>query len=280
MPTHEELTGADFEYYVKGTLETFGYKVETTATSNDYGADLIVTTNTGKILCVQCKYYKKSVGVKAVQEVVAALPFYNANFGAVVTNSSYSQQAKNLALQNNILLIDGTSFDDMEPLLKDFLREETTTIKCFNTDCDLTVKDLVSRYGINAQKVYKDCIGNGLAYRKVGREYRFTESDVINWELRQHFIPYGHKGVLVLPAFKKYLVTVRNQIKKADENGDYDKAERIYDEAILNGVSKKEIGSRHLPRKVKLKIIRNTCFNIAISFLIFVILMCVFSLMK
>lgn len=258
MPTHEGLTGADFEYYVKGTLETFGYKVETTATSNDYGADLVVTTGTGKTLCVQCKYYRKSVGVKAVQEVVAALPFYNANYGVVVTNSTYSQQAKNLALQNNILLIDGTSFDDMEFLLKDFLREKTPTINCFNTNCDLTVKDLVSRYGINAQKVYKDCIGNGLPYRKVGREYRFDPHSVDEWEIAQKFIPMGHKGRMYLPAYKKRLALIRSQIKKANDFGEAEEAEAIYQEARQDGFTMFEIGIEYLP--LKRKWIRNILF--------------------
>lgn len=262
MPPQEGLTGADFEYYVKGTLETFGYRVDTTATSNDYGADLVVTTETGKILCVQCKYYKKSVGVKAVQEVVAALPFYNASYGAVITNSTYSQLAKNLALQNNILLIDGTSFDDMKLLLADFLREKTPIKVCYNTSSDLTVKDLVGRYGINAQKVYKDCIGNGLPYRKVGREYRFDPYSVDRWEIEQKYIPIGHKGRFYLPAYKKRLALIRSQIKNANEFGEAEEAEAIYQEALQDGFTMFEIGIKYLP--LKRRWIRNVLFLVMI----------------
>ena len=57
--------------------------------------------------CVQCKWSKNPIGVKAVQEVIGSLVIYRAQRGVVVTNSTFSSEAKKLAIMNNIILFDG-----------------------------------------------------------------------------------------------------------------------------------------------------------------------------
>lgn len=71
----------------------------------DYGADLVVRKD-GFHSVVQAKRYNRSVGVKAIQEAVAAKEYYQCNQAMVVTNSYYSQQAKKLASANNVELWD------------------------------------------------------------------------------------------------------------------------------------------------------------------------------
>jgi len=46
---------------------------------------------------MQAKYYTNPVGNKAIQEVVAAIPFYGANKGMVATNSPFTKSAIALA---------------------------------------------------------------------------------------------------------------------------------------------------------------------------------------
>lgn len=99
-------SGQEFEIYLKELFEKQGYYVELTKTTGDQGADLIITKNDVKIV-VQAKFYSNPVGNKAVQEIVAAIAFYGANQGMVITNNYYTNSAKELAEANNIILWDG-----------------------------------------------------------------------------------------------------------------------------------------------------------------------------
>lgn len=52
----DEITGEDFEKFLQILLKVRGYKVSLTSTTGDYGADLILSTNSKKIV-VQAKRY-------------------------------------------------------------------------------------------------------------------------------------------------------------------------------------------------------------------------------
>ena len=98
-------TGIEFEEYLKYIFEKKGYSVELTKATGDQGADLIITKNDIKTV-VQAKFYSNTVGNKAVQEVVSAIKYYNADSGMVVTNNYYTKSAIELANVNNIVLWD------------------------------------------------------------------------------------------------------------------------------------------------------------------------------
>ena len=59
---------------------------------------------------VQAKIQQGSVGIKAVQEVTGAIGYYQANLGLVITNSKFTEPAKNLAASNKIELWDRDNF--------------------------------------------------------------------------------------------------------------------------------------------------------------------------
>lgn len=101
----DKMTGEEFEYYLKLRLERLGFKVEMTPASNDYGADLFCFDNNGTIV-VQVKRYEGNVGTAAVQEIVAAREYYNADGCVVITNSFFTINALNLAEANEVALID------------------------------------------------------------------------------------------------------------------------------------------------------------------------------
>lgn len=105
-------TGIEFEQFLKNLFETLGYRVETTSSSGDQGADLILVKESQRIV-VQAKFYSSSVGNKAVQEVLGAIGYYKANKGIVITNSYYTSSAQELAEANNIRLIDGEKLTQM-----------------------------------------------------------------------------------------------------------------------------------------------------------------------
>lgn len=87
-------------------LERDGWKVELTPKSGDYGADLVIRRQGVKVV-VQAKRWKKPVGVKAVQEALAARDIYRADEAWVVTNSTYSRAACRQAEASRIVLRDG-----------------------------------------------------------------------------------------------------------------------------------------------------------------------------
>ena len=83
-----------------------GFKVERTKGSGDFGADLIIETASGTRVSIQAKRYKQKANLKAVQEVVASLAHYQADFGIVITTSGFFQSAIDLAETNNVELWD------------------------------------------------------------------------------------------------------------------------------------------------------------------------------
>ena len=99
----DTMTGEQFEELLKAHFEKKGYRVNLTAKTNDYGADLILRKNK-EITVVQAKRYKNKVGNKAVQEIVSAKPYYKADKAMVITNSFYTKNAINLARANEVVL--------------------------------------------------------------------------------------------------------------------------------------------------------------------------------
>lgn len=99
------MTGEEFEHYMEKYFIKKGYKVTRTPLSGDYGIDLIIEHEFGKI-GVQLKCYFDKVPLKAVQEVVAGLNHYGLSSGMVITNSYFQPSAKRLANDNKITLWD------------------------------------------------------------------------------------------------------------------------------------------------------------------------------
>ena len=101
------MSGIEFEVYVSGLLIQLGFTdVRSTPATNDQGADLLAKKE-GRTVVIQAKRYASPVGNSAVQEVVSALHFYSGDEGWVVTNSTFTQSARELAQRAGIRLIDG-----------------------------------------------------------------------------------------------------------------------------------------------------------------------------
>lgn len=100
------MTGHEYERVVARYLQRHGYYgVEVTRGSGDFGVDIIVHRGLTKY-AVQCKYYSSPVSLGAVQEVVAGKAYYGCDSAIVVTNSTFTAAAKELATQNGVRLIE------------------------------------------------------------------------------------------------------------------------------------------------------------------------------
>jgi restriction system protein len=83
-----------------------GYEVELTPKSGDQGVDLLLNKQSLRV-AVQLKRYQGAVGNKAVQEIHSGVDYYDADEGWVITTSTYTRSARQLASKNGIRLIDG-----------------------------------------------------------------------------------------------------------------------------------------------------------------------------
>ncbi len=101
----DKMDGKTFEKYLEVLFRKLGYRVERTRYIGDYGADLVTAKNGVKTI-IQAKRYKSKVGVKAIQEAVAAKGYYECQEAMVVTNSVYTRQAIELARANGVKLWD------------------------------------------------------------------------------------------------------------------------------------------------------------------------------
>lgn len=235
-------TGVDFENYTMDLFQRAGIEVHDTPKTNDYGADVLVVYK-GVKFAGQCKYYSKSVGVKAVQEIIGALNYYQAQYGMVITNDSFTQQAKNLAATNRVLLIDGEQLtspsfvEEIAAILDDFMEKVRQSAPIYQAEEDWVINDLVIRYGVSQAKILKDFLGGGLPYYKVGREYRFNPQKVKEWEIQKQCISYGKNGIIELPEYKNNRlddIKKRNELIQqynfAEKNGDFAKIEQLTEE--------------------------------------------------
>lgn len=100
------VTGLEYEYAVARYLEHKGYTdVTVTQGSGDYGVDVLAYKD-GCKYAVQCKYYTGSVSLDAVQEAVAGKAVYGCDVAMVVTNSTFTKAAHQLAQANGVILLD------------------------------------------------------------------------------------------------------------------------------------------------------------------------------
>lgn len=96
----------DFEEHCCVLLRAAGFNnVRLTSYSQDYGIDILADDGTFTY-AIQCKFYSHSVGIQAIQEVVAGKFYYKCDKTAVMTNSGFTNQAEELAVATQTLLWD------------------------------------------------------------------------------------------------------------------------------------------------------------------------------
>ena len=101
------MTGAEFEKFIGKLFIKMGYNVQYTKATGDQGVDLIIQKGIqGQKIGVQTKCYSNKVSNGAIQEVVAGCSYHKCDKGMVITNSSYTKSAMQLAEANNIVLWD------------------------------------------------------------------------------------------------------------------------------------------------------------------------------
>nr|WP_293315225.1 restriction endonuclease [Mycobacterium sp.] len=98
------MPGVEFEEFVAAQLRTRGWRVAPTASTGDYGVDLIAE-KAGIRMAVQCKRLAKAVGVGAVQQVVSGALQHGCHQTVVVTNRGFTKAARQLAATHRCRLV-------------------------------------------------------------------------------------------------------------------------------------------------------------------------------
>ena len=111
-----KMTGIEYEQYCKRILQDAGWEVEDTTATGDQGVDLIASIENIRV-CIQCKCFKKAVGNKAVQEIVAGKTYWSGSHAVVVAKSGFTKSAKKLADSTNVILISDVELAELENMV-------------------------------------------------------------------------------------------------------------------------------------------------------------------
>jgi hypothetical protein len=120
---YSQLDGIGFENYIIKFLKDNGFQVLGTPATGDQGADAILLLDNLKIV-IQTKNYRNPVGNKAIQEVIAAKEHYKADIGWVITTSTFTKSAIELAVKSEITLI--------QKPIESFIKEEILKLQAAN----------------------------------------------------------------------------------------------------------------------------------------------------
>lgn len=106
----DQMTGRQFEKYLKKLFTDLGYIVDLTGTTyyqhrGDFGGDLVIQKD-GIKTTIQAKCSNDFIGINAIREVIGARDHYECQKAVVVTNNYFTKDAKIQAKDSDVVLID------------------------------------------------------------------------------------------------------------------------------------------------------------------------------
>lgn len=102
----DRMTGEEFEDWLAILFRAAGWRVRHTRATGDFGADLVLGHGPRDEVVVQAKRQGRPVGVAAVQQAAAARLHYGTDEAMVVTNSTFTPAALELAASTGVVLWD------------------------------------------------------------------------------------------------------------------------------------------------------------------------------
>ena len=108
--------GEDYELWVCDSLALFGWETQITKSSGDQGIDVIARKGTVS-LGIQCKYISKPTGNSAVQQAFAGKHHYDLSYAAVMFESGYTKNARELASSTGVILLSSGDIPSFERIL-------------------------------------------------------------------------------------------------------------------------------------------------------------------
>lgn len=110
----DAMSPLDYEHFCARRLESYGWKAEVTRASRDQGADIVASSG-GIRAVIQAKKYRSRVGNDAVQQIYAAMRYYDAVPAAVVSTADFTASARVLARSTGVLLLHHDQLSNLQP---------------------------------------------------------------------------------------------------------------------------------------------------------------------
>ena len=118
------MTGYEYEEKCARLLEAKGFSnVVVTPGSGDQGIDILADKGKEKY-GVQCKYYEGTVGNKAVQEAYSGAKYYDCDVALVITNSTLTRPAKELAKKIGVMVWENINAIYLQEHDAEFVQQE------------------------------------------------------------------------------------------------------------------------------------------------------------
>jgi restriction system protein len=108
--------GVGYEDECIGLFRESGWTALETPKSGDAGADIIATKR-GLKVAVQCKNWSGNVGTTAIQEVISAKGYYDADFAILLTETNITRQAEVVAEKLKVIVIRKSDIPELEVLI-------------------------------------------------------------------------------------------------------------------------------------------------------------------
>lgn len=102
----DHMTGEEFEDWLAILFRAAGWRVRHTRITGDFGADLVLGHGSEDELVVQAKRQARPVGIAAVQQAAAARMHYGTAEAMVITNTTFTPAAVELAASTGVILWD------------------------------------------------------------------------------------------------------------------------------------------------------------------------------
>jgi hypothetical protein len=163
---NSNLKEDDYELDLNNMFKRLGYEILDIPTSEYHGVDFILSKNEEKIV-VQVKQFDDKITDFSVHEILTAKEYYKADKARIITNSSFSSNAVDLAVRNNVDLWDGKKLRDIIKILQNKEKEkklgqkdspphmENNISKEIITNCPFCSKEFTVEINVGETGVFK-----------------------------------------------------------------------------------------------------------------------------
>ena len=112
----DAMGGHEFEDLVEQLLSKMGFQIEGRQAAADGGIDMVAIKGdaiVGGKFIIQCKRFSGSVGNAVIRDLFGVVHSESANKGVLITNSTFTKEARRFAEGKPIELIDGANLQDL-----------------------------------------------------------------------------------------------------------------------------------------------------------------------
>lgn len=166
-----KLTPIEYEQFCLSLLKLEGWTARPTPVTGDQGADIVCDFAETRAV-IQCKKYSQPVGNKAVQEVIAARVYYEANLAVVVSNAPYTTSAKVLAKKAMVELMHDSQLREWAKKCR-----HASQTSCFSHAC--SKDEIISALNLRGYRVTKRGHGGFAISTPAGIRYMNSEGALL-----------------------------------------------------------------------------------------------------